>query len=77
MINDIICKLRLPSYCTTYILLDNNDNVIAAYKKVNGEWIDNTENKVKEYKLKKQLIETAKELQREKNRENSYLGGQQ
>ena len=73
MIEDIICKLRLPSYCTSYILLDNNDNVIAAYKKVNSEWIDNTENKVKEYKLKKQLVETAKELQREKNRENSYL----
>ena len=73
MIEDIICKLRLPYYSTAYILLDENDNVISAYKKVDGKWVDNTDVKKQEYKLKKQLAETAKQLEREKNRANPYL----
>ena len=73
MIEDIICKLRLPYYSTSYILLDCNDNVISAYKKVDGKWIDNTDVKKQEYKLKKQLAETAKQLEREKNRANQTV----
>lgn len=73
MIEDIICKLRLPYYSTSYILLDYNDNVISAYKKVDGKWIDNTDVKKQEYKLKKQLAETAKQLEREKNRANQAV----
>ena len=73
MIEDIICKLRLPSYCISYLMLDDNDNVISAYKKVNGKWVDNTDVKIQEYKLKKQILAAAQELEREKNRANSYL----